>query len=119
VKQSLVLEGGKMEILIDIPEHQYNNIMTISSVNLGRSLYKGVIMSAIRAIQKGTVLPKGHGDLDAVETEMINGIKAGNYEEGYETYGHINNMDDCVECVRFAPTIIEADTLNRGSECKE
>jgi hypothetical protein len=58
------------------------------------------------------VLPKGCGrlgDLDAVETEMINGIKAGNYEEGYETYGHINNMDDCVECVRFAPTIIEAE----------
>lgn len=64
------------------------------------------------AFLKGTPLPKGHGrlgDLDALETEMVNGIHAGNYEEGYEEYGHINNMDDCVECVKYADTIIEAD----------
>ena len=55
-------------------------------------------------------LPKGHGrlgDLDALEKEIINGIKAGNYEEGYEKYQHINDIDDCVECVHYADTIIE------------
>lgn len=64
------------------------------------------------AIANGVQLPKGHGrlgDLDALEKEMVNGILAGNYEEGYEKYAHINDMDDCVECVKYADTIIEAD----------
>jgi hypothetical protein len=66
----------------------------------------------IKAIGNGIPLPKGHGrlgDLDALETEMENGIRAGNYEEGYEEFAHINNMDDCVDCVRYATTIIKAD----------
>lgn len=64
------------------------------------------------AIANGIPLPKGHGrlgDLDALEKEMTNGINAGNYEEGYESFAHINDMDDCVECVKYADTIIEAD----------
>lgn len=64
------------------------------------------------AILDGTPLPEHHGrlgDLDELEAEMINGIKAGNYEEGYEEYAHINDMDDCIECVRYAPTIIEGE----------
>lgn len=84
-----------MEILIDIPEHQYNNIMTISSVNLGRSLYKGVIMSAVRAIQKGTVLPKGHGDLK-------------DYNNLWDIY-HDNDYD-FYEALDAAPIIIPADS---------
>jgi hypothetical protein len=66
----------------------------------------------IKAIGNGIPLPGRHGrlgDLDALETEMENGIRAGNYEEGYEKFAHINNMDDCVDCVRYADTIIEAD----------
>ena len=57
-------------------------------------------------------LPKGHGrlgDLDALEKEMIGGIRAGNFEEGYETFTHINDVDDCVECVKYAPTIEEGE----------
>lgn len=53
-----------------------------------------------------------HGNLidrDILEQELINGIKAGNFEEGYEHYANINNMDDCVECVRYADTVIEAE----------
>lgn len=68
-------------------------------------------------IANGTPLPKGHGrlgDLDALEKEMIGGIRAGNFEEGYETFTHINDMNDCVECVRFADTIIEADNTDKG-----
>jgi len=71
------------------------------------------------AIANGIPLPKGHGrlgDLDALEKEMTNGINAGNYEEGYESFAHINDMDDCVECVKYADTIIEAD---KESEDKE
>ena len=62
------------------------------------------------AFKEGTPLPKGHGrlgDLDELYTEMNNGIKAGMYEDGYENYGHINDMDDCLECVKYADTIIE------------
>jgi hypothetical protein len=57
-------------------------------------------------------VPEPHGDLidrDILEQELINGIKAGNFEEGYEHYANINNMDDCVECVRYADTVIEAE----------
>lgn len=53
-----------------------------------------------------------HGDLvdrDILEQELRNGIKAGNLEEGYEHYANINSMDDCVECVRYAGTVIEAE----------
>ena len=37
----------------------------------------------------------------------------GNYEDGYDNYPHINTTDDCVECVRYADTIIE---LGRAEE---
>lgn len=57
-------------------------------------------------------VPVPHGDLvdrDILEQELRNGIKAGNLEEGYEHYANINSMDDCVECVRYADTVIEAE----------
>ena len=57
-------------------------------------------------------VPEPHGDLvdrNILEQELRNGIKAGNLEEGYEHYANINNMDDCVECVRYADTVIEAE----------
>jgi hypothetical protein len=45
-----------MKIEIDIPEHHYNNIMSIDSVSLGRVPYKGIIMYTINAIKHGRVL---------------------------------------------------------------
>jgi len=57
-------------------------------------------------------LPEKHGRLidgDALVTEMTNGIRAGNLEDGYEKYQNINNMDDCVECVKYADVVIEAE----------
>lgn len=48
-------------------------------------------------------------DADKLKVELECGIRAGNYEEGYENYAHINNVDDCVECVRYADTIIEEE----------
>lgn len=98
-----------MQIVIDIPEDLYEDIITHNRENREgtKSAYyfEGLI-------QNGTPLPERRGrlgDLDALETEMANGIRAGNYEEGYEKFAHINNMDDCVDCVRYASTIIEAD----------
>ncbi len=89
-----------MQIVIDIPNKEYERLVYMDMFKL-----RGYI-------ENGILLPKGHGrlgDLDALEQEMINGIKAGNYESGYDDYSHINNTDDCVECVRYADTIIEAD----------
>ena len=57
-------------------------------------------------------VPEPHGDLidrDILEQELRNGIKAGNLEEGYENYANINSVDDCVECVRYADIVIEAE----------
>ena len=57
-------------------------------------------------------LPESHGrlvDADELIADMINGIRAGNLEEGYERYQNINNVDDCVNCVRYADTVIEAE----------
>ena len=94
-----------VRIVIDIPEESYKAI----KFGLINSVIQNIWFDSVR---NGTPLPKGHGrlgDLDALEKEIVNGIKAGNYEEGYETFAHINNMDDCVECVKYADTIIEAD----------
>lgn len=41
----------------------------------------------------------------ALLEEIKNGIKAGNYEEGYEEYSHINDMDDIIECIKYADSI--------------
>ena len=99
-----------MKIVIEIPDWIYEKFgYEYSEKNLISKSTNDIILDAFC---NGTPLPKGHGrlgDLDALEQEMINGIKAGNYEEGYEDYFNINSVDDCVECVRYADAIIEAD----------
>ena len=42
---------------------------------------------------------------EALLEEIENGIKAGNYEEGYEEYPHINDMDDIIECIKYADSV--------------
>lgn len=57
-------------------------------------------------------LPESHGrliDADELIDDMVNGIRAGNLEKGYERYQNINDVDDCVDCVRYADTVIEAE----------
>lgn len=101
---------ANIELVIKIDEDDYEEILANADIINKRKKH-----TLEDAVINGIPLPKGHGrlgDLDAVEQEMINGIKAGNYEEGYEHYQHINDMDDCIECVRYADTIIEADKEN-------
>lgn len=90
-----------MQIVVNIAEEEYELIKKHPHWH-----------SLGELIANGTPLPKGHGrlgDLDALERDTIGGIKAANFEEGYADYAHINNVDDCVDCVRYADTIIEAD----------
>ena len=92
-----------MKLIMDIPKEEYE------LVRHGNKSYT-TELELMNAVANGVPLPKGCGrlgDLDKLYTEMNNGIKAGNYEEGYENYGHINDMDDCLECVKYADTIIE------------
>jgi hypothetical protein len=101
-----------MQIVIDIPEDLYEGIERRD----GALETEYVCDELMKAVDNGALLPNGHGrlgDLNALETEMENGIRAGNYEEGYEEFAHINNMDDCIDCVRYAPTIIEADRSDK------
>ena len=96
---------ANIELIIRMSEEDYNALQSASYYSFDK-------YAAYLAMKNGTPLPKGHGrlgDLDALEKDMTNGIKAGNYEDGYDNYSHINNMDDCVECVKYADTIIEAD----------
>ncbi len=75
-------------------------------------------MEMKNALEKAKSLPKGHGRLidgSKLKVELECGIRAGNYEEGYEKYGHINSMDDCVDAVEYADTVIEADEFRPGN----
>ncbi len=95
------------EVLIRLPDRVYYGIEKGITVN--GSAASQIVLEAVR---NGILLPKGHGrlgDLDELEKEMDNDIKAGLFLDGYENYPHINNMDDCVDCVRYTDTIIQAD----------
>lgn len=48
-----------MKLEIEISEHQYNNIIAMNSLSLGRVPYKGILMYAINAIKRAKPLPEG------------------------------------------------------------
>ena len=61
-------------------------------------------------------IPTPHGrlvDLDALYEEISNGNKAYNGIDGYDgEYLSIANVDDCLDAIKYADTVIEAE----GSE---
>ena len=96
-----------MQIVINIDDEDYDDI-TLTGENI---INLGVLLDLREAVRNGTPLPKGHGrigDLDALEEEMEGGIKAGLMIEGYEDYSHINDTEDCLECVKYADALIKA-----------
>lgn len=98
-----------MHIVIEIP-NEYCTDNIVNELDCLLTDYFGGTVCKIASLPKGL----GRlGDLDALEKEMENGIRAGLLEEGYDNYPHINNVDDCVECVKYADTIIEADERNK------
>ena len=56
-------------------------------------------------------IPTPHGrlgDLDALYEEISNGNKAYNGIEGYDgKYPNIGNVDDCLDAIKYADTVIE------------
>lgn len=102
-----------MKIVIDIPQKTYNHVFDNAGIS------NNDLRNILLGISKSVILPDGHGrigDLDILEKEIDGGIKAGLMIEGYENYSNINDMDDCLECVKYAPTIIEADKENEKDE---
>ena len=78
-----------MQIVIDIDERRFKDILRISTVQL-----KGRTPTLEQVIAKGTPLPKGHGRLIDADALPLNAIDDANYGSNY---------------IRIAPTIIEAD----------
>ena len=79
-----------MKLIVDIPDTQYNNIMEVKSMCLGRLPYKGIVMNAINGIKKGTPYTefgtytdgymKGLDVLDKIRAE----IKKASVEKPYD-----------------------------------
>lgn len=96
---------GKVQLVVDMDEE------TLDYIKETGSIYHTDVKKLIKSIKNAVILPENHGrlgDLDKLETDMRNGIKAGNMEEGYEDYQNINNVDDCVMEVRTADTLVQA-----------
>ncbi len=107
-----------IELVIKIPEWKYKSICEGVEASK-RCGVVGIDPDIHEAIYNGTPLPKEHGrlgDLDALEEEMEGGINAGLMIDGYEDYSHINDTEDCLECVKYADALLEA---NRFAPVKE
>ena len=50
--------------------------------------------------------------------ELECGIRAGNYEDGYENYTHINDVDDCVDTVKYfdKADVVEREKIKQSIE---
>jgi hypothetical protein len=55
-------------------------------------------------------------DRDKLLKELECGIRAGNYEEGYDSYTHINSIDDCVDTVKNFDTadVVEREKIDKA-----
>ncbi len=90
-----------MQIVIDIDERRFKDILRISTVQL-----KGRTPTLEQVIANGTPLPKGHGRLIDADALNFADIDSANYGSNY---------------IRIAPTIIEADVpdTNAGKKAGE
>ena len=81
-------------------------------VNNGRYYYRVQRHPACPLVEIPT--PHGRlGDLDALYEEISNGNKPYNGIDGYDgEYQHIGNVDDCMDVIKMADAVIEAE----GSE---
>lgn len=88
-----------MQIVIDIPEEDYNFIKDLQFYNSERRSGKTIEKNIINGIKNGTPLPKGHGRL--IDGDVL-----------YKLFEQDNFIWEADSYILIAPTIIEAD----GSE---
>ena len=93
-----------MQIVIDIPEEQYE------LARHGNKSYT-TELELMNAVANGTPLPKGHGRLKDVDA-FLSKVKA---DREHSVYSRSWTADDVLTALdnSYAPTIIEAD---RGEE---
>lgn len=103
-----------MQIVIDIPEKQYEYLSKIADAGQEPLGYFE------RVIMRGTPLPKGHGrlgDLDNIWSELkeleehyqAEFLKESNVIHESDMYGRLYGFTNSKFIVQDAPTIIEAD----------
>ena len=61
---------------------------------------------------------KEYIDREKLIKELECGIRAGNYEDGYENYTHINDVDDCVDTVKYfdKADVVEKKKIDKAIE---
>lgn len=97
-----------MQIVIDIPEEIYFRIMAQKD-------YAYDVMRTIEAVERGKVLPEGHGrliDADALETSygLECATKYGNKSKEQQAHSYDTMMMyEIADMLDYAPTVIEAD----------
>lgn len=98
-----------MKIVIDIPEEVYNNIKSNEEIITyvtkdgggSRALHGSL------AIINGTILPKGHGRLIDAD-ELIKQLEVYADDEWNGQVGSSKGLEDAIDIVDDAPTIIKA-----------
>ena len=120
-----------MRLEIDMPEHHYNNIMSIDSVSLGRAPYKGIIMYAINAIKRGRVLeqkPTTKNDLGVDREDAVERLNALKQLIGYDKDSEIvkatqKSLDMAIKALVQGPTtkndlaLIHTEGLDEEIRC--
>ena len=61
---------------------------------------------------------KEYIDREKLIKELECGIRTGNYEDGYENYTHINDVDDCIDTVKYfdKADVVEREKINKAIE---
>lgn len=94
-----------MQIVIDIPDEKYQGIINRAEEILDESTFCSP-RYLYKAVLNGTLLSKGHGRLKD-ENEIKQMIEDANVKnESSKIFAE--------NIIKFAPTIIEADTKNEG-----
>lgn len=91
-----------MELIIKIPDYEYEDLTGLYKYGLDRpTAYKTFIEKiCVEAIANGTPLPEGHG-------RLIDADKLDTRERGNNSQRTMWWQIDCI--VKHAPTIVEAD----------
>lgn len=116
-----------VELVIKVPEKLYKHIMSMQLYIPGRRSGKTSLAIILAVIKNGTPLPKGHGDLkDELDLDLfapglgiheyVNDLMAkhnidyvnGDDEDKVRTFA-TDLIHSCMNVIKTAPTIIEAD----------
>lgn len=53
------------KLIVELPDHEYENIITLAAANIGRFPYKGIVMYALNAIRRAEIIDDKAADKEA------------------------------------------------------